>query len=182
MRKKKDNTGIYGRIDNIAKYADISIGNDDENIIGEEEVAKVKGQKAKENGLDFYDYDGDDIDYDDIEEEEMEEEDAVEEDSEEEKREKEERREEKKKAQQRLREREETKRESMMSAAYWFNEMHKEGAKGITSDEKRYLELIIIELSEFYFPNLDVLPPDKDKEAVEKIKKSIEKFDADAAR
>ena len=67
----------------------------------------------------------------------------------------------------------------MMSAAYWFNEMHKRGAKNISSDEKRYLELIIIELSDFYFPNLAILKPDKDKEAIEKIRESIEAYRSD---
>ena len=177
MRRK--NEGLYGKISDIAKYADININSDDETFSGEEEmeIEKVKSRKAKEKGLDFYDYDKEetayDDGYDDIEGPEEEEE---EEEEKEEKKEKEKSTEEQRREQQRLREREETRRESMMSAAYWFNEMHKRGAKNISSDEKRYLELIIIELSDFYFPNLTTLKPDKDKEAIEKIKESIEAF------
>lgn len=177
MRRK--NKGLYGKISDIAKYADININSDDETFSGEEEmeIEKVKSRKAKEKGLDFYDYDkeetGFDDGYDDIEGPEEEEE---EEEEKEEKKEKEKSKEEERREQQRLREREETRRESMMSAAYWFNEMHKRGANNISSDEKRYLELIIIELSDFYFPNLEALKPDKDKEAIEKIRESIEAF------
>ena len=179
MRRK--NEGLYGKISDIAKYADININSDDETFSGEEEmeIEKVKSRKAKEKGLDFYDYDKEetdyDDDYDDIEGPEEEEE---EEEEKEEKKEKEKISEEKRREQQRLKEREETRRESMMSAAYWFNEMHKRGAKNISSDEKRYLELIIIELSDFYFPNLEALKPDKDKEAIEKIRESIEAFES----
>lgn len=177
MRRK--NEGLYGKISDIAKYADININSDDETFSGEEEmeIEKVKNKKAKEKGLDFYDYDKEetdyDDDYDDIEGPEEEEE---EEEEKEEKKEKEKSTEEQRREQQRLKEREQTRRESMMSAAYWFNEMHKRGAKNISSDEKRYLELIIIELSDFYFPNLEALKPDKDKEAIEKIRESIEAF------
>lgn len=177
MRRKND--GLYEKIKDIAKYADININSDDETFSGEEEmeIEKVKNRKAKEKGLDFYDYDKEetayDDDYDDIEGPEEEEE---EEEEKEEKKEKEKSTEEQRREQQRFKEREETRRESMMSAAYWFNEMHKRGAKNISSDEKRYLELIIIELSDFYFPNLEALKPDKDKEAIEKIRESIEEF------
>lgn len=177
MRRK--NEGLYGKISDIAKYADININSDDETFSGEEEmeIEKVKNRKAKEKGLDFYDYDKEetdyDDDYDDIEGPDEEEE---EEEEKEEKKETEKSTEEQRREQQRLKEREETRRESMMSAAYWFNEMHKRGAKNISSDEKRYLELIIIELSDFYFPNLATLKPDKDKEAIEKIGESIEAF------
>ena len=180
MRRK--NEGLYGKISDIAKYADININSDDETFFGEEEmeIEKVKSRKAKEKGLDFYDYDKEetayDDDYDDIEGPEEEEE---EEEEKEEKKEKEKSTEEQRREQQRLKEREETRRESMMSAAYWFNEMHKRGAKNISSDEKRYLELIIIELSDFYFPNLEALKPDKDKEAIEKIRESIEAYRSD---
>ena len=177
MRRK--NEGLYGKISDIAKYADINMNSDDETFFGEEEmeIEKVKSRKAKEKGLDFYDYDKEetayDDDYDDIEGPEEEEE---EEEEKEEKKEKGKSTEEQRREQQRLKEREETRRESMMSAAYWFNEMHKRGAKNISNDEKRYLELIIIELSDFYFPNLEALKPDKDKEAIEKIRESIEAF------
>lgn len=177
MRRKND--GLYEKIKDIAKYADININSDDETFSGEEEmeIEKVKSRKAKEKGLDFYDYDKEetayDDDYDDIEGPEEEEE---EEEEKEEKKEKEKSTEEQRREQQRFKEREETRRESMMSAAYWFNEMHRRGAKNISSDEKRYLELIIIELADFYFPNLAILKPDKDKEAIEKIRESIEAF------
>lgn len=179
MRRKND--GLYEKIKDIAKYADININSDDETFSGEEEmeIEKVKSRKAKEKGLDFYDYDKEetdyDDDYDDIESPDEEEEEEEEKEEKKEK-EKEKSSEEKRREQQRLREREETRRESMMSAAYWFNEMHKRGAKNISSDEKRYLELIIIELADFYFPNLEALKPDKDKEAIEKIRESIEEF------
>ena len=179
MRRKND--GLYEKIKDIAKYADININSDDETFSGEEEmeIEKVKSRKAKEKGLDFYDYDKEetayDDDYDDIEGPEEEEE---EEEEKEEKKEKEKSTEEQRREQQRLKKREETRRESMMSAAYWFNEMHRRGAKNISSDEKRYLELIIIELADFYFPNLEALKPDKDKEAIEKIRESIEAFES----
>lgn len=178
MRRK--NEGLYGKISDIAKYADINIDSDDETFSGEEEmeIEKVKNKKAKEKGLDFYDYDKEetdyDDDYDDIDGPEEEEEEKEKEEKKE--KEKENSKEEERREQQRRKEREQTRRESMMSAAYWFNEMHKRGAKNISSDEKRYLELIIIELADFYFPNLEALKPDKDKEAIEKIRESIEAF------
>lgn len=102
MRRKND--GLYEKIKDIAKYADININSDDETFSGEEEmeIEKVKSRKAKEKGLDFYDYDKEetayDDDYDDIEgpEEEEEEEEEKEEKKEKEKSTEEQRREDRK--------------------------------------------------------------------------------------
>lgn len=46
-----------------------------------------------------------------------------------------------------------------MTAAVWFNEISKRGE--MTADEVRYIELMIIEMSKFYFGNLKSLKPSK---------------------
>lgn len=166
----------YKKIDNIAKYSDITLKDEDVFADEEEEIEKVKEKKARAKGLDYYDEDGEMAEYDDIEDKDEEEEEEEEEEEKEGKEKKKEKKEQTKRREQHLLENEETRRESMMSAAYWFNEMHRKGAEYISPEEKRYLELIIIELSEFYFPNLSILPPDKDKAAVENIGESIKKF------
>ena len=64
--------------------------------------------------------------------------------------------------------------DDMMTAVFWFKEMA--GKKRISEEEKRYLELIIIQLSKFYFPNLaDMNPSPKCEEAIQEILKGIEK-------
>lgn len=66
----------------------------------------------------------------------------------------------------------EEKKENMMNAAAWFRDMGKAGQ--MTDDEKRYVELMLIELPKFYFLNLENNPPSqKCKEAIKNICKSI---------
>lgn len=59
-----------------------------------------------------------------------------------------------------------------MSAAVWFHEMSERG--GMTKSESRYVELMVIELANFYFGNLDKNKVSKKgREAVCKIFNSI---------
>lgn len=59
-----------------------------------------------------------------------------------------------------------------MSAAVWFHEMNERGS--MTKSEARYVELMVIELANFYFGNLDKNKVSKKcREAVCKIFNSI---------
>ena len=59
-----------------------------------------------------------------------------------------------------------------MTAAVWFNEISNRG--NITKEESRYVELMIIELSKFYFGHLDIIKPSKKcQEAINNICKNI---------
>ena len=49
--------------------------------------------------------------------------------------------------------------DTYMSAAVWFNEMASRGT--MSQEEKRYVELMIIELSKFYFSHLDEIKPSR---------------------
>ena len=56
----------------------------------------------------------------------------------------------------------------MMDAAVWFKDMA--DSNEITDDEKRYVELMIIQLSRFYFANLgSITPSPKCAEAIANI-------------
>lgn len=59
-----------------------------------------------------------------------------------------------------------------MTAAVWFNEINKRG--NMSRDEIRYVELMIIELSNFYFGHLkDLKPSKKCAESINYIYESI---------
>ena len=59
-----------------------------------------------------------------------------------------------------------------MTAAVWFNEISNRG--NITKEESRYVELMIIELSKFYFGHLDIIKLSKKcQEAINNICKNI---------
>lgn len=59
-----------------------------------------------------------------------------------------------------------------MSAAAWFHDMSKQGAP--SQEELRYVDLMIIELSKFYFDNLNNIKPSKKCEkALKNIKKQL---------
>lgn len=59
-----------------------------------------------------------------------------------------------------------------MDAAAWFRDISERGS--MTADEKRYIDLIVIELSKFYFANLKELKfSDKCKEAIQTIGNNI---------
>lgn len=59
-----------------------------------------------------------------------------------------------------------------MTAAVWFNEINSRGK--MTKEEARYVELMIIELSKFYFGHLDTIKPSKKcQEAINNICKNI---------
>lgn len=58
-----------------------------------------------------------------------------------------------------------------IAAAAWFHEMK---TRGMTQEEERYVELMLIELADFYFTDLDSRNPCKKcKEALCRIEKSI---------
>lgn len=62
--------------------------------------------------------------------------------------------------------------DTYMSAAVWFNEMTSRGT--MSKEEKRYVELMIIELSKFYFSHLDEMKPSKKcMESIKSIYSSI---------
>ena len=59
-----------------------------------------------------------------------------------------------------------------MDAAVWFKDISERGE--MTEKEQRYVELMIIELSKFYFSNLDTLhPSSKCRESICKIFEDI---------
>lgn len=60
-----------------------------------------------------------------------------------------------------------------MSSAVWFHDISER--KEMTQDEARYVELMIIELSKFYFGNLDkIRPSGKCLDAVKNIYRNIQ--------
>ncbi len=59
-----------------------------------------------------------------------------------------------------------------MTSAVWFNEMSE---RGMSNDEKRYVELMLIELEKFYFSKLESSNiSDKSKQIIKKIHDDIE--------
>ena len=60
-----------------------------------------------------------------------------------------------------------------MTAAVWFNEISERGK--MTKEERRYVELMLIEMASFYFGNLKKIKPSgKCLEAIKKINKDIQ--------
>lgn len=74
----------------------------------------------------------------------------------------------------------EVKTQEMIDATYWFADMTRRGPEKIGEDEKRYLELMIIELSKFYFPNLNVpaLKPEVCKNQLKNIQVYLDTYEA----
>ena len=60
-----------------------------------------------------------------------------------------------------------------MTAAVWFNEISERGE--MTKEETRYIELMLIEMTQFYFDRLDEIKPSgKCLEASRKIGRDIQ--------
>ena len=60
-----------------------------------------------------------------------------------------------------------------MTAAVWFNEISERGK--MTKEETRYIELMLIEMTQFYFDRLDKIKPSgKCLEAIRKIGRDIQ--------
>ena len=60
-----------------------------------------------------------------------------------------------------------------MTAAVWFNEISERGE--MTKEETRYVELMLIEMTQFYFDRLDKIKPSgKCLDAIRKIGRDIQ--------
>lgn len=64
-------------------------------------------------------------------------------------------------------------KEKYMAAAVWFHEISERGF--MTESEKRYVTLMLIEMSKFYFDNIkDIKPSGKCLEAIKRIYRDIQ--------